>query len=145
MEENLLVAASSRRSGHWTVETVFDAFPILGPLRRQRASTLSGGQQQTAAIARALMTNPRLLLLDEVSLGLSPVAVGTVYDSLRQLTASGTTMVLVEQDLARAMAFADRVICLLEGQVVLEGRARALTREQVTEAYFGLVHKANPR
>ena len=145
VEENLQVAATSGRPGQWNLRTVLDAFPILGPLRRQRASTLSGGQQQTAAIARALMTNPRLLLLDEVSLGLAPVAVETVYDSLGQLTAAGTTMILVEQDLTRALAFTDRVLCLLEGQVVLEGQAGSVTREQVTAAYFGLDQKAGPR
>ena len=145
VEENLQVAATGGRPGQWNLRTVLDAFPILGPLRRQRASTLSGGQQQTAAIARALMTNPRLLLLDEVSLGLAPVAVETVYDSLGQLTAAGTTMILVEQDLTRALAFTDRVLCLLEGQVVLEGQAGSVTREQVTAAYFGLDQKAGPR
>lgn len=144
VEENLRVAQSSGRPGQWNVETIFDTFSILAPLRKQRASTLSGGQQQAAAIARALMTNPRLLLLDEVSLGLSPVAVATVYESLARLTATGTSMILVEQDLTRAMAFSDRVVCVLEGQIVLTGPSGELTREQVTAAYFGLRHKADP-
>ena len=140
VEENLLVAAGRGRVGRWTVPAVTEAFPMLDPLLGQRASTLSGGQQQAAAIARALVTNPRLLLLDEVSLGLSPVAVQAVYESLRSLEGSGTTVVLVEQDLTRALAFADRVLCVLEGRIVLEGAADTLTREQVTEAYFGLHH-----
>ncbi len=140
VEENLLVAAGHARPGRWTLPVVLDAFQMLGPLLGQRASTLSGGQQQAAAIARALVTNPRLLLLDEVSLGLSPVAMQAVYESLRSLEGSGTTVVLVEQDLTRAMAFADRVLCVLEGRIVLEGAADMLTREQVTEAYFGLHH-----
>ncbi len=144
VEENLQVAATSGRSGHWDIETVLRTFPILEPIRRQRASTLSGGQQQTAAIARAMMTNPRLLLLDEVSLGLSPIAVDTVYTSLGELAGAATTMVLVEQDLTRAMAFADRVLCVLEGQLVLEGQAAELTREQVTAAYFGLEARRAP-
>jgi branched-chain amino acid transport system ATP-binding protein len=138
VEENLLVARSSGRRGSWTVDTVIDAFPMLGPLRKKRAKALSGGEQQATAIGRALMTNPRLLLLDEVSLGLSPVAVDGVYGALRELTDRRATILLVEQDLARAMSVAQRIVCMLEGRFVLEGRAGELTREQVTEAYFGL-------
>ena len=104
------------REGHWTVETVLEAFPMLGPLRHQRAATLSGGEQQATAIGRALMTNPRLLLLDEVSLGLAPIAVEAVYARSRRVIAEGTTIVLVEQDLTRAAAVADRVVCMLEGR-----------------------------
>ena len=136
--ENLLVAGRHRRPGPWTVDTVLDAFPLLRPLRNRRAANLSGGEQQATAIGRALMTNPRLLLLDEVSLGLAPQAVDAVYESLTGLIASGATVVLVEQDLARGMRIADRVICLLEGRIVLEGPAAELTRERVTAAYFGL-------
>jgi branched-chain amino acid transport system ATP-binding protein len=142
VEENLLVARASRRPGPWTVEKVLDAFPILAPLRRARAASLSGGEQQATAIGRALMTNPRLLLLDEVSLGLAPIAVDAVYRSLEGLLASGATLVLVEQDLARAMRVAERLCCMLEGRIVLEGRADDLTREQITEAYFGLRSRA---
>jgi branched-chain amino acid transport system ATP-binding protein len=138
VEENLLVARSSGRRGPWTVDAVLEAFPMLEPLRRKRARTLSGGEQQATAIGRALMTNPRLLLLDEVSLGLAPVAVEGVYRSIASLLERGTTILLVEQDLARAMAVATRVVCMLEGRFVLEGRTEDLTREQVTEAYFGL-------
>jgi branched-chain amino acid transport system ATP-binding protein len=142
VEENLLVARASRRPGPWTVEKVLEAFPILAPLRRARAASLSGGEQQATAIGRALMTNPRLLLLDEVSLGLAPIAVDAVYRSLEGLLASGATLVLVEQDLARAMRVAERLCCMLEGRIVLEGRAGELTREQITEAYFGLRSRA---
>jgi len=138
VRENLQVAAENGRPGPWDVARVTEAFPMLEPLLDRRASTLSGGQQQAAAIARSLMTNPRLLLLDEVSLGLSPVAVQSVYDSLEGLDRSRATLILVEQDLTRALAFADRVLCMLEGRVVLEGAANSLTREQVTQAYFGL-------
>ena len=136
--ENLLVAGRHRRPGPWNVDSVLDAFPLLRPLRNQRAATLSGGEQQATAIGRALMTNPRLLLLDEVSLGLAPQAVDTVYESLARLIETGATVVLVEQDLGRAMRIADRVVCMLEGRIVLEGAAAELTRERVTEAYFGL-------
>lgn len=138
VEENLLTAGGRARPGPWTVERVLDAFPLLRPLRNRPAAALSGGQQQAAAIGRALMSNPRLLLLDEVSLGLAPIAVDSVYASLTTLIESGTTMLLVEQDLARAMRVAGRVVCMLEGRVVLEGAAGQLTREQITAAYFGL-------
>jgi branched-chain amino acid transport system ATP-binding protein len=138
VEENLRTAESSGRSGQWNVERVLEAFPLLAPLRKRQARALSGGEQQAAAIGRALMCNPRLLLLDEISLGLAPIAVDTVYASLRTLIESGTTILLVEQDLARAMAVATRVLCMLEGSVVLEGASGDLTREQITAAYFGL-------
>ena len=142
VEENLRVAAAARRRGRWTVDEILDTFPLLGELRGQRAATLSGGEQQATAIARALLTNPRLLLLDEVSLGLAPVAVDGVYRSLQPLMESGTTVVLVEQDLTRALGVASRVICMLEGRLVLEGAAAELSREQVTDAYFGLARGA---
>jgi branched-chain amino acid transport system ATP-binding protein len=138
VEENLRVAATRARPGRWDVEALLDAFPLLGPLRRRPAGTLSGGEQQLAAIARALMSNPRVLLLDEVSLGLALRAVDAVYASLEVLIADGATILLVEQDLGRALHVASRVVCMLEGRMVLEGRAADLTREQVTEAYFGL-------
>ena len=138
VEENLRVAARSRRAGPWTVERVLQTFPILEGRRRQRAASLSGGEQQATAIGRALMTNPRVLLLDEVSLGLAPVAVDGLYRSLQGLVEGGTTIVLVEQDLSRALAVATKVACMLEGRIVLEGPASELTREQVVEAYFGL-------
>jgi branched-chain amino acid transport system ATP-binding protein len=141
VEENLLAGASSRRTGRWNLETVLDAFPMLRPLVKRRAGDLSGGQQQATAIGRALMSNPRLLLVDELSLGLSPLAVDQVYESMQAVIASGATIVLVEQDLGRALRVATRVACMLEGRVVLEGPAAAMTRDAVTQAYFGL-HRA---
>ena len=138
VEENLIVAAQRSRAGRWSVDTVLEAFPMLQPLRRQRAATLSGGEQQATAIGRALMTNPRMLLLDELSLGLAPVAVEAVYASLRSVIGEGSTVLLVDQDITRASAIADRIVCMLEGRFVLEGRGSELTREQITEAYFGL-------
>jgi branched-chain amino acid transport system ATP-binding protein len=138
VEENLRVAQAAGRPGRWDVDAVIEAFPLLAKLRHKAAGSLSGGEQQATAIGRALMTNPRLLLLDEVSLGLAPVVVDEVYASLQSLIESGTTIVLVEQDLARAMGVASRVVCMLEGRIVLEGGAGELSREQVTDAYFGL-------
>ena len=137
-EDNLRVAERRGRPGPWTIERVLEVFPQLVPKLKARAGDLSGGQQQATAIGRALMTNPRLLLLDEVSLGLSPVAVEQLYTSLRALMRGGTTVVLVEQDLNRALAVADRVVCMLEGRVVLERAAAETSREEVLAAYFGL-------
>lgn len=145
VEENLLVAATGGRSGRWTVESVIEAFPLLARLRRQRAATLSGGEQQATAIGRALVTNPRLLLLDEVSLGLAPLAVDSVYESLATVIAEGATVLLVEQDLGRATTIADRVVCMLEGRLVLQGAPGELTREQITDAYFGLQRTGDAR
>jgi branched-chain amino acid transport system ATP-binding protein len=138
VEENLLIARSAGRTGAWTLETVMEAFPLLKERRRSLAGTLSGGEQQATAIGRALMMNPELLLLDEVSLGLSPLIVDRVYARLEALKSSGVAMLLVEQDLKRAMATASRTICMLEGAVAIEGPTSTLTREEVTEAYFGL-------
>jgi branched-chain amino acid transport system ATP-binding protein len=142
VEENLRVAAGVRRPGPWDVDAVLEAFPLLAPRRHKRAATLSGGEQQATAIGRALMSNPRLLLLDEVSLGLAPVVVDLVYRSLGALLGAGTTVLLVEQDLSRALSVADRVVCMLEGRFVLEGTPGELTREQVMEAYFGFRRNA---
>jgi branched-chain amino acid transport system ATP-binding protein len=138
VEENLRVAAAGNRRGRWNVQAVLDAFPLVQARRHMPAATLSGGEQQAVAIGRALMSNPRLLLLDEVSLGLAPVVVDAVYKSLANVISEGATVVLVEQDLTRALRVAGRVICLLEGRVVLEGEARSLDRDRVVNAYFGL-------
>lgn len=137
VEENLQLARASGRQGDWTLERVLETFPMLKPRRRARCGTLSGGEQQAAAIGRALMTNPRVLLLDEVSLGLSPLAVDLVYKSVGTLIESGVTVLLVEQDLKRALKVANRVMCMLEGRIVLEGDAKTLKREEITRAYFG--------
>jgi branched-chain amino acid transport system ATP-binding protein len=142
VEENLQVAARRGRPGNWNLDTVLDAFAMLQPLRRRKAASLSGGQQQATAIARALMTNPRLLLVDEMSLGLAPVAIEAVYESMTVLTESGATLILVEQDLGRALSVADRVLCVLEGRIVLSAATSDVTREQVTAAYFGLERAA---
>jgi len=141
VEENLAVAGTSQRRGIWNVDSVLRAFPMLRTRLKRRARDLSGGEQQATAIGRALMTNPRVLLLDEISLGLAPITVDRVYDSLHTVIAGGATIVLVEQELDRALRMATRVACMLEGRIALEGKATDLTREQVTEAYFGL-HRA---
>jgi branched-chain amino acid transport system ATP-binding protein len=138
VEENLRVGAMRGRRGQWNVQAVLEAFPLLQPKRKMPAATLSGGEQQAVAIGRALMSNPRLLLLDEVSLGLAPVVVDAVYRSLANVLNEGATVVLVEQDLTRALRVAGRVICMLEGRLVLQGDAKSLDRDRVVDAYFGL-------
>jgi branched-chain amino acid transport system ATP-binding protein len=138
VEENLLVGAHRRRRGAWNVARVVELFPWLDRLRNRRAAYLSGGEQQAVAIGRALMANPRLLLLDEVSLGLAPAVVKQVYAALPGIVAEGTTVIVVEQDIGRALAVARHVTCLLEGRVSLQGRPAELTRDRIMAAYFGM-------
>jgi branched-chain amino acid transport system ATP-binding protein len=140
VEENLRAAAAGK--GRWNVQSVLELFPVLQPRRHMAAANLSGGEQQAVAIGRALMCNPRLLLLDEVSLGLAPIVVDAVYRSLAGIIREGTTVLLVEQDLARALKVAGRVVCMLEGRIVLEGEAASLDRDRVVQAYFGLKRPA---
>ena len=121
----------------WTYETVCDLFPILRERADQLAPTLSGGQQQMVAIGRALISNPRVLLCDEISLGLSPAAVKDVYAAIGEIKKRGTTIVIVEQDLGTALGAADRIYCFLEGKVSLTGRADEFDRSQILAAYFG--------
>jgi branched-chain amino acid transport system ATP-binding protein len=137
VEENLLVGAHARR-GAWTLDRVYDLFPILGERRRLPPIALSGGQQQMCAIGRALMASPRLLLCDEISLGLAPIVVRDIYQRLPLIKSEGTTVVIVEQDIVQAMAVADRVYCFQEGRATLSGRPSELTREAISAAYFGL-------
>ena len=137
VEQNLLLGGASKRAGSWTIEKVFQAFPNLVKLRNARAGNLSGGEQQATAIGRALMSNPDVLMLDEISLGLSPAAVDLVYVAMQKLVDLGTTIIVVEQDLTRAMSFASRVICMLEGKIVLDRNSKDLNRDDVTDAYFG--------
>lgn len=145
VRENLQVAGENGRGRKWTLDRLLTALPSLKEILNSPAGNLSGGQRQAVAIGRALMTSPDVILLDEVSLGLSPIAIGGLYESLDVLKTEGeTAMIVVEQDLARATAFADRIICLLEGRVVLEGAAAALSHDQITNAYFGLDSTAGP-
>ena len=138
VEENLLVGAHRRRPGGWDAGRVLELFPALADKRRRPGTRLSGGEQQMLAIGRALMANPRLLLLDEVSLGLAPIVVRRIYEALAEIVAGGATVVLVEQDIGQALRTADRVYCLLEGRVALQGPSGGLTRQQITDAYFGM-------
>ncbi len=136
--ENLMVGAHSRRTGLWTMDKVYELFPLLSRLRQRQAFSLSGGEQQALAIGRGLMSNPRLLLLDEVSLGLAPVVVEKIYEAMPAIVESGTTVLLVEQDVGQAMKFADRITCMLEGRQVLEGSPSDISSEEIFAAYFGV-------
>jgi branched-chain amino acid transport system ATP-binding protein len=138
VEENLLVGAHTKRKGPWNLKTVYEAFPLVADRKDRLGVNLSGGEQQAAAIGRALMSNPRLLLLDEVSLGLAPVVVEQIYAALPAVTAQGTTVLVVEQDVNQSMRVADRIQCLLEGRTVLEGVPSDLSRDQIAAAYFGI-------
>lgn len=138
VHENLLVGGHSRRTGMWNADKVYDLFPLLSRLRQRQALSLSGGEQQALAIGRGLMANPRLLLLDEVSLGLAPVVVERIYASMPAITESGTTVLLVEQNVDQAMKFADRVTCMLKGRLVLEGKPGELSHDEIIAAYFGV-------
>lgn len=138
VQDNLLMGENGRSGDRgWSYETICDLFPILRERAGQLAPTLSGGQQQMVAIGRALITNPRVLLCDEISLGLSPAAVKDVYAAIGEIKKRGTTIVIVEQDLNTALAAADRVYCFLEGKVSLTGKAAELDHAQILEAYFG--------
>ena len=138
VEENLLVGAHVKRPGPWNLAKVYEAFPLVADRRDRLGTNLSGGEQQATAIGRALMSNPRLLLLDEVSLGLAPVVIEQIYAALPTITETGTTVLIVEQDVNQSMKVADRVQCLLEGRTVLEGPPSKLTRDQIASAYFGI-------
>ncbi len=138
VEENLLVGAAYARPGPWTIERVYELFGWMRERRNQRTEQLSGGEQQSVAIGRALVANPRVLLLDELSLGLAPVVVQRIYGMLPQILATGLTVLLVEQDVSQALRVASHIHCLLEGRTTLESRPASVTAEQVEAAYFGL-------
>src|SRR5947207_6417357 len=138
VEENLKVGATYARKGPWTIERVYEIFAWMKDRRTQRTAQLSGGEQQSVAIGRALVANPRVLLLDELSLGLAPVIVQRIYAMLPQILSTGLTVLLVEQDVSHAVRVASRVQCLLAGRTTLAGRPVQFTPAQIEAAYFGL-------
>jgi len=137
VEENLQMGGLSRRRGYWNLQRIYELFPLLAKRRLQMPNRLSGGQQGLVAIGRALMANPTLLLCDEISLGLDPLAVEQIYASFTAIRLEGTATVLVEQDVRRASSTTDRIYCLLEGRVTLHSESRRLDTDELTRAYFG--------
>ena len=141
VEENLEIGAHARKgNGYWNRERVFELFPVLAERRQQPATALSGGQQQMVALGRALMSNPAVLLCDELSLGLAPVVIREIYASFPTIRESGTAIIVVEQDIGQALAIADVVHCMMEGRITLSGHPSELSREAIHDAYFGVSH-----
>jgi branched-chain amino acid transport system ATP-binding protein len=137
VEENLLIGGQLGRPGPWRLSRIYELFPTLAARRHVASTSLSGGEQQMVAIGRALMSNPKLLLCDEISLGLAPVVVRDVYARLPAIVSEGSSLIIVEQDIVQALKAADHVYCLQEGRVALAGAAATLTRESISAAYFG--------
>ncbi|SCY95872.1 ABC transporter ATP-binding protein [Paracoccus tibetensis] len=139
VEENLRVALDNLRGRRmvWTLERIYTLFPILREKRHQPVQRLSGGQQQMVSIGRALLNQPRLMLCDEISLGLAPRVIREIYAVIPEIAAAGTAMILVEQDITLAREASSRLYCMLEGRVTLTGRSSEITREAIAAAYFG--------
>jgi len=137
VEENLLMGAARARPGPWTLDSVYALFPALREIRHQPASDISGGRQQMVAIGRALLTNPRLLLCDELSLGLAPKIISDIYACFADICWRGVSIILVEQDIVRARDSSNRLYCLLKGRVTLEGSSATVSLDDIRHAYFG--------
>ncbi|QFT30937.1 High-affinity branched-chain amino acid transport ATP-binding protein LivF [Labrenzia sp. THAF82] len=138
VEENLIIGGQMGRKGPWSLEKVFELFPILKERRNVPSTALSGGQQQMVAIGRALMSNPQILLFDEISLGLAPIIIKSIYQALPNIIGEGMSAIIVEQDIAKALSVSSRVYCLQEGRISLEGRPETLNRDDISAAYFGV-------
>src|SRR6185436_2052392 len=138
VEENLQMGAYAKRRGPWNLDRIYRLFPLLKDRRHHPGTALSGGQQQIVAIGRALMSNPKLLICDEISLGLAPIVVKEIYDALPDICADGLTAIIVEQDVGVAQQVSSRLYCMQEGRVTLTGASNQLTREQISQAYFGV-------
>lgn len=138
VEENLRIGLHVGRGRMTVLDPVYAAFPVLRDKRRQPAGRLSGGQQQMVAIGRAMLAGPRIMLCDEISLGLAPITIEQMYASLASLKAAGIGILVVEQDIRRSLMIADRFYCLLEGRVTLAGRPADHDRSAIVDSYFGV-------
>lgn len=138
VEENLVLGGNVKRKGPWNLDAIYSLFPILKEKRNAPSTSLSGGQQQMVAIGRGLMSNPDLILLDELSLGLAPIVIKDIYDMLPKIVGNGLTAILVEQDVTRALSSATQFLCMQEGRISLEGAPKAFTKDQISAAYFGM-------
>jgi branched-chain amino acid transport system ATP-binding protein len=138
VEENLILGGNVGRKGPWSLATIYSLFPILKEKRNAPSTSLSGGQQQMVAIGRGLMSNPDLILLDELSLGLAPIVIKDIYDMLPKIIGNGLTAILVEQDVTRALASSQQFLCIQEGRISLEGAPHAFSKDQISAAYFGM-------
>lgn len=138
VEENLILGGNVGRKGQWSLQSIYNLFPILKEKRNAPSTSLSGGQQQMVAIGRGLMSNPDLILLDELSLGLAPIVIKDIYDMLPKIIGNGLTAILVEQDVTRALVSSQQFLCIQEGRISLEGAPHAFTKDQISAAYFGM-------
>ena len=138
VEENLIIGGRAKRPGPWSLSKVYELFPILKKRCNQASTSLSGGQQQMVAIGRALMSNPDLILFDEISLGLAPIIIKDIYAALPDIVSCGMSAVIVEQDISKALSVSSRVYCLQEGRVSLEGASATVSRQDISRAYFGI-------
>jgi len=127
------------RTGSWDLQRVYQLFPVLEERRTVASTELSGGQQQMVAIGRALMANPDLILFDEISLGLAPVVIKSIYAAFPRIVETGTSAVIVEQAINMALSMSSRVYCLQEGRVSLQGTPDTLSRDDISRAYFGRI------
>jgi branched-chain amino acid transport system ATP-binding protein len=140
LEENIQVGAQKAADGPFNIAAVYELFAWMPERRRQKVGQLSGGEQQSVAIARALVANPKVLMIDEVSLGLAPIVIERIYEFLPRIVAQGIGVLLVEQDVSQALAVATRVHCLLEGKTSLTGTPSELSSAAIEAAYFGTMH-----
>ncbi len=140
VQDNLLMGAYMAKASERKdrLESVYNLFPVLKEKASQMSTFLSGGQRQMLAIGRGIMTQPKILLLDEVSLGLAPVVINDIYDKLKEIAATGLTMLIVEQNVNRSLEASDYAYVILEGKVVMEGKSKDLNVDEVNDAYFGI-------
>jgi branched-chain amino acid transport system ATP-binding protein len=138
VEENLVIGGQLGRKGPWSLKRIYELFPVLDERRHQPSTALSGGQQQMVAIGRALMANPELIMMDEISLGLAPVVIKQIYEALPGIVSQGMAAIIVEQDISKAISVSSRVYCLQEGRVSLEGNSATVSRDDISRAYFGV-------